>query len=89
MILPSKHVPPSRSLLGIGAFLLHHLERERTLASLWDAVRAVPEVASFERFTLALDLLFALGAVTLDRGLLRRGSPRARLALDLEPPGTP
>ena len=73
MILPTKYVPPARSLLGVGALLLGHLRRERTVASLWDAVRAEPEVATLERFALALDLLFATGAVSLDGGLLRRG----------------
>lgn len=90
MILPTKHVSPSRSLLGVGALLLRHLARERTVASLWDEVRSAPEVASFERFTLALDLLFALGAVTLERGLLRRGSQGpVPLAAVPEAPGAP
>ena len=82
MILPTKYVPPARSLLGVGALLLRHLRRERTVASLWDTVRTEPEVASLERFALALDLLFATGAVSLHEGLLRRGAAGA-------PPASP
>jgi hypothetical protein len=73
VILPTKYVPPARSLLGVGALLLRHLRRERTVASLWDAVRTEPEVVTLERFALALDLLYATGAVSLHEGLLRRG----------------
>jgi hypothetical protein len=76
MILPTKHVPPDRSLLGVGALLLQHLERARTVASLWDIARTFPEVATFERFSLALDLLFAVGALRLDGGLLLREAAR-------------
>ena len=75
MIMPTKHIPTNRSLLGVGAFLLEHLRRPRTVTALWDAVKAVPEVGSFQRFVLAVDLLHALGAVTLDSGMLRRARP--------------
>lgn len=72
MILPTKYVSPARSLLGIGGLLLTRLDRPRTVPALWDAIRAVPEVGTFERFALALDLLYMLGAVGLENGLLHR-----------------
>lgn len=72
MILPTKHISTNQSILGVGAELLAALARPRTVSSLWDEVRERPTVATFERFTLALDLLYACGAVTLMEGLLRR-----------------
>ena len=75
MILPTKHISTKQSLFGVGAELLVSLIRPRTVSSLWDEVRDRPTVATFERFTLALDLLYACGAVTMSEGLLRRTEP--------------
>lgn len=75
MILPTKHISTGHSLLGVGAVVLKHLKHEQTVTRLWDHVRDCPEVVSFQRFTLALDLLYLLGAVELDNGLLRRRQP--------------
>lgn len=72
MILPTKHIPTGHSLLGVGAIILGALERPRTVSSLWDHLRGRPEVGTFSRLVLAVDLLYALGAVELDDGLLRR-----------------
>jgi hypothetical protein len=75
MILPTKHIPTSHSLLGVGARVLAALERPRTLVSLWDHLREQPEVGTFARLVLALDMLYAIEAVDLEGGLLhRRGS---------------
>jgi hypothetical protein len=72
MILPTKHISTEHSLLGIGAELLKALERPHTVTGLWDEARQLPGVVTFERFTLALDLLYACGAVIVADGLLRR-----------------
>ncbi|WP_413172658.1 ABC-three component system middle component 6 [Anabaena azotica] len=72
MILPTKHISTSHSLLGVGAKILEHLYQERTVSSLWSAVHTMPEVATFERFVLTLDLLYAMGAIEMEMGLLRR-----------------
>lgn len=76
MILPTKHLPESRSLLGVGGTILALLgEKEATVSSLWDEFRNTRKDAglvSFDWFVLGLDLLFALGAIELDRGVLRR-----------------
>lgn len=74
MILPTKHISISNSLLGVGAIILEHLYQPRTISSLWDAVSTMPEVATFERFVLTLDLLYIIGAVEIEEGLLRRYS---------------
>jgi hypothetical protein len=70
MILPTKHISVRNSLLGVGAIIIEHLDRPRTVASLWSDLSVIPEVATFERFVLVLDLLFIIGAIELQEGLL-------------------
>lgn len=72
MILPTKHISIRYSLLGTGAIILEHLYQPRTVSSLWGAVSNMPEFATFERFVLTLDLLYIIGAVEIDEGLLHR-----------------
>ena len=74
MILPTKHVSTDQSLLGVGALLLRHLGQPRTVTSLWEQTRAAPDVGTFERFVLALDVLHAVEAVELRDGLLCRNA---------------
>ena len=71
MILPNKHVKISRRILAAGAILLEELREGRTVSSLWEGVRGKPEIQTFGRFVLSLDLLFVLELVRYDeRGLL-------------------
>ena len=77
MILPSKHIPPSRALLTIGAEILKNLERPKTVSVLWDALRAREEITlhgriGYDWFVLALDLLFAISAVEYKSGTIHR-----------------
>jgi hypothetical protein len=52
-----------------------------TVSRLWDDIRSKrgdpgePAPINYGWFVLALDLLFMIGAVELDRGLLRRTAP--------------
>ncbi|WP_445251002.1 MULTISPECIES: ABC-three component system middle component 6 [unclassified Microcoleus] len=75
IILPTKHISTRYSLLGVGATILEHLPYPRTVSSLWSAVSTIPEVATFERFVLTLDILYAIGAIEMDAGILRRSRP--------------
>lgn len=70
MILPTKHISTRNSLLGVGAKIIECLHYPRTVISLWSDLSKVPEVATFERFILALDLLYMIGAIELEEGLL-------------------
>jgi hypothetical protein len=78
MILPTKHLPENRSLIGVGGSILSLLAvRERTVSATWEAfseLRGEDASVSFDWFILGLDLLFAIGAVELDRGVLRKRS---------------
>ena len=71
-ILPDKHVSLSRSALGMGAVLLSEIAdgRSSTVSALWERVRERPEILTFERFVLTLDMLFAFGLVTYKHGLV-------------------
>ena len=75
MILPTKHIPLRSSLLGVGALLLQHLDREHTVTSLWSEIRTSPDVATFQRFVLGLDFLYALGVIRFHEGTLQRTRP--------------
>ena len=72
MILPTKHINPLDSLLGIGALILERLKTTKTVTQLWDEMREIPQIATFERLVLGLDLLYAMELVELDGGLIRR-----------------
>jgi hypothetical protein len=72
MILPTKHINPFDSLLGVGALILERLKTTKTVTQLWDEMRDLPQVVTFERLVLGLDLLYMLGLVELDGGVIRR-----------------
>lgn len=80
MILPTRHLRPDRSLLGVGAGILETLRRPATVSALWDRVREDPTARrgapiTYAWFVLALDLLFLVGAVEFRAGVLRRTTP--------------
>lgn len=81
MILPTKHVRGDRALIGVGGEILRLLRHPMTVSRLWDEVRTfraafVPaSPIGYEWFVLALDLLFIMGAIKLEQGVLRRSSP--------------
>lgn len=72
MIMPTKHITPAESLLGLGARLLHLLKNPQTVPALWHAAKESANVGTFERFVLALDLLYLMRAVEFRAGLIRR-----------------
>lgn len=78
MILPTKHIKPDRALLAVGGELLVCLREPMTVSRAWDEVRTSrgsagePAAINYDWFVLALDLLFMIGAIEFERGLLRR-----------------
>lgn len=72
MILPTKHISFSHSLLGVGSVLLKELSHPQTVTALWDQVRLCKGVGSYYRFILALDMLYLFGAIELQAGLIKR-----------------
>jgi hypothetical protein len=73
MVLPNKHIPVRRSLLGLGGEILGILsDRPRSVSSTWQRLRTLNGDASFEQFALAASFLFSLGAIELDGDTLKR-----------------
>lgn len=72
MILPTKHIPQNEALIGVGATLLTHLNYPMTVSGLWERIRSEPNVGNFERFVLASNLLYLIGAIDFQDGLIVR-----------------
>ena len=72
MILPGKHISMDYSLLGIGGVLLRNLDQPQTVSSLWERTKQQDGIATFDRFVSALSILYMLGALKLEDGLLVR-----------------
>ena len=72
MILPTKHISENEAILGVGATILRHLDSPITVSGLWERTKVESNVGTFERFILAADLLFIIGAIELREGLLVR-----------------
>ena len=75
MIHPTKHIPAEQTLLGAGAVIFSELSSPRTVTALWETVREAKAVGTFERFVLALTMLYALRVVRFERGVIVKGSP--------------
>lgn len=73
MILPTKGIGPDKALLSVGAAILSELNEPKTVSRVWSDLQGERgEVQmSFDWFVLALDLLFAVGAVDYAAGRLR------------------
>ncbi|MCK1338285.1 hypothetical protein ABIB06_007376 [Bradyrhizobium sp. LB8.2] len=72
MILPTKHISENETILGVGATILQHLDSPITVSGLWERTKVEKNVGTFERFVLAADLLFIIGAIELRDGLFVR-----------------
>ena len=72
MILPSKHISQDQALIGVGAVLLKRIGKPQTVTSLGESVCEHRSIGTFERFVLALDMLYVAGAITLESGLIAR-----------------
>lgn len=82
MILPTKHLSQDRALLTVGARLLALLTQPMTVSALWEKISRSPGAIGSKRpalrydaYVLTLDLLFIIGTIELQDGLLRRKTP--------------
>lgn len=66
MILPTKYLNSDETLLGVGNFIIKNVSSNVSLSTLWERVKKNENVYSFERFLLALDMLFIIGIIDLD-----------------------
>jgi hypothetical protein len=72
MILPTKHIRLQYSLLNLSSILLNNITPDQTVTLLWEKAQKIPETRTFERFVLALDLLFILGLIDFINGFIVR-----------------
>ena len=76
MILPTKRVGEDRALITLAADVLDRLDEAKTVSRLWEEVqrsrneRAARSLVTYDWYVLALDLLYAIGAVDLVQGRL-------------------
>jgi hypothetical protein len=73
MILPSKHIKISESLLGLGAYLLSYMKNgPTTVDQLWFRVSRQNETKKafsyhgFDNVVLALNYLYIIGAIDIN-----------------------
>jgi hypothetical protein len=76
MILPTKHLREQRALITIGAEIITLLRKPRTVNSLWNAIKAEKSQEKrsipYDWFVLTLDFLYAIDAIDMGDGLIRR-----------------
>lgn len=81
MIIPTKHLTQDRALLSVGAKILPSLKHPITVSALWEHLSrdstptASQNALRYDAFVLALDLLFLMGTIQLNDGLLKRTKP--------------
>ena len=82
MILPSKHLQQDRALLTVGGHILTYLVWPKTVSALWEelnkhesGVTTMPRKITYDWVLLALDLLYTMGTIELESGLVARRTP--------------
>ena len=72
MIMPSKYLREDEALIGVGAALLQNINEATNLSTLWEDTKNISSIGTFERFILALDLLFLLGLIEINNNEIVR-----------------
>jgi len=78
MILPTKHINFSQSLLGLGAFVLSQLEKPKSVDDLWEAYSYAYKNKnylakhSFDNLIMSLLFLYNTGRIIEDKGVIRK-----------------
>lgn len=77
MLMPTKHIKTENALVGVGGDVLAQLDKPKTVSRLFFDLQNLREESElptlqFDWFLLALDFLYAVDAITLDAGLIRK-----------------
>ena len=78
MILPTKHLNFSQSLLGLGAFVLSKLDRPKSIDELWDAYltdynnKHYLAKHSFDNLMITLLFLFSIERIVEKEGRIEK-----------------
>jgi len=70
MILPSKHIKFSQSILGLSGFLLDILREPKSIDELWSkyskaSIKRFPSFHDFDNIVLAVNLLYMIEAIEI------------------------
>lgn len=79
MLMPTKHIKVENALIGLGGEILAQLDRDQPVTTLFHHIQAERQemdvtTIQFDWFLLALDFLFAIGAIRYDGGLIKRAN---------------
>lgn len=71
MILPTKHIRISESLIGLGGFLIKLLNEPMTIDKLWIKFskynnKKLPAYHNFDNLVLSINLLYMMGIVEIN-----------------------
>jgi hypothetical protein len=72
VILPNKYLREDEALLGVGGKILLLLQQDMLLSELWEETKNKENIGNFERFVLALDLLYLLGLIIFEENKIKR-----------------
>ena len=77
MLMPTKHIKTENALIGVGGEILALLNVDKTVSRLFFDLqerRRTNELSTihFDWFLLAVDLLYSVGAVRFDEGVLKK-----------------
>ncbi|MDR2641626.1 MAG: hypothetical protein LBC74_02410 [Planctomycetaceae bacterium] len=72
MLLPTKYITEPQTLLASGGIVLSQIKNPCTLTALWERTCKIPQVGTFERLIITLDMLYILGAIDISQGLIRK-----------------
>ena len=72
MIQPTKHLSIKKCLLGSGYVILEELRQSNTVSSLWEKVKKLPEIMTYEKYVLTLAFLYSINLIKYENGLLWR-----------------
>ena len=73
MIMPSKHIELSESLIGLGAFVVSIIEKPITIDECWNILnkkfietKIIRKRHSFDTLVLTIDMLYMLGLIEIN-----------------------
>lgn len=78
MILPTKHINFSKSLLGLGAYILSQLKSPKSIDELWGMYKMDYKnhvslaKHSFDNLVMALIFLYSIGSVAEKDGVIEK-----------------
>lgn len=72
ILLPDKTIRLEYSVIGIGAIILQNMGASETVSSLWEKLKTWEEINTYEKFISGLVLLFSIGIIVYNDGVLTR-----------------